>query len=176
VTLFEKQDKTTKENMTTTVDTVTAARSVLQTLPVVSSVEYPLLKKLGKANIRRFLRDRDAYVREIKERKDQEGQAIGKPVSLTFSIEASLIESLVDLRQFGSTIDTVEKVTDVHVQTWLDKHREVNPESLSASQVHDLVVKHLRINLSEKDAEQRIIMLFADYSSLLRVNGLSWLL
>jgi RNase H-like domain found in reverse transcriptase/Reverse transcriptase (RNA-dependent DNA polymerase)/Integrase zinc binding domain len=176
VTLSEKQDKTTKKNMTTTVDTGTAARAVLQTLPVVSSVEYPLLKKLGKANIRMFLRDRDAYVREIKERKDQEGQVIGKPVSLTFSIEASLIESLVDLRQFGSTIDTVAKVTDVHVQAWLDKHREVNPESLSATQVHALVVKNLRINLSEKDAEQRIIMLFAEYSSLLRVNGLSWLL
>jgi hypothetical protein len=58
----------------------------------------------------------------------------------------------------------------------LDKHREVNPESLSAIQVHSIVVKHLRINLSEKDAEQRIIMLFAEYSSFLRVNGLSWLL
>jgi hypothetical protein len=83
--------------MTTPVDPVTAARAVFQNIPVVRSVEYPLLKKLGKANIRRFLRDRDTYVREIKERKDQEGQTIGKPVSLTFSIEASLIESLVDL-------------------------------------------------------------------------------
>jgi hypothetical protein len=39
-----------------------------------------------------------------------------------------------------------------------------------------LVTKQLRINLTEKNPEQRIIMLFNDYTSLLKVNGLHWVI
>jgi hypothetical protein len=82
----------------------------------------------------------------------------------------------VDIRQFGPNMDSVDKITEDVLQTWLDTHREVKKDALSASQVQSIVTKNLRINMLEKDVEQRIIMLFVDYSSLMRTNGLSWVI
>jgi hypothetical protein len=48
-------------------------------------------------------------------------------------------------------------------------------DGLSASQVQAIVDRSLRINMSEKDTEQRIIMLFADYCGILRNHGLAWI-
>jgi hypothetical protein len=88
-------------------------------------VEYPVLKKLGKQNIRRFLKDRTAYEREISERKNQAGTTYGKPVSLVFSIDQHLLESLVDLRQLGAHITTVKDVKEADIRKWLEAHQEV---------------------------------------------------
>ena len=79
---------------------------VKQTLLLSGSVEYPVLRKLGKQNIRKFLSDRAAYVREIGERNKQNGEAKGTPVSLVFSIDPSLLASLVDLRRLGRQMDS----------------------------------------------------------------------
>jgi hypothetical protein len=147
-----------------------------QPLLLAGAVEYPVLRKLGKQNIRKFLYDRASYVREVEERKKQAGTISGTPVSLSFSIDASLLASLVDLRQLGDEIDSVEKVTDDTVQRWLDAKCEIKKDGLSAAQVLTLVSKKSHINTSEKDPEQRIVMLFTDYSSLLRMHGLSWLI
>jgi hypothetical protein len=78
---------------------------VSQTLLLSGSVEYPVLKKLGKQNIRQFLVDRPSYVREMEERNKRAGQANGTPVSLSFAVDATLLASLVDLRRLGPHID-----------------------------------------------------------------------
>jgi Reverse transcriptase (RNA-dependent DNA polymerase) len=143
--------------------------------PIVANIEYPVLKKLGKQNIRKFLTDRDAYVREIDERSAQGNGRIGRPVSLAFSIDPSVLLSLVELQQFGAEVTKVESVTDSVLLTWLEKHRDLKKDGLSAAQVQAIIFKSLRMNMSEKDPEQRIIMLFADYKNILRVNGISWL-
>jgi hypothetical protein len=59
----------------------------LQVLPVLSAVEYPILKRLGKQNIRKFIRERKAYEAEIGERNRQAGVCIGTSVSLKFSVD-----------------------------------------------------------------------------------------
>jgi hypothetical protein len=143
--------------------------------PIVANIEHPVLKRLGKSNIRKFLIDRDTYVREIEERSSQDNGAVGRPVSLTFSIDPQVLESLVDLRQFGAEVAAVAEVTDAVLLDWLEKHRDYKKDSFSASQVQTIVARSLRINMAEKDCEQRIIMLFADYQSLLRQNCLAWL-
>jgi hypothetical protein len=43
-------------------------------------------------------------------------------------------------------------------------------------QVHAIVKKSLSLNLSEKDAEQLIAMLFLDYTGLLKANGPAWVI
>jgi RNase H-like domain found in reverse transcriptase/Reverse transcriptase (RNA-dependent DNA polymerase)/Integrase core domain/Integrase zinc binding domain len=155
----------------------TATSTVLPTIvaPIVANIDHPILRKLGKTNIRRFLTDRHAYIREIAERSAQDIGTQGRPVSLTFSIDPPLLESLVDLRQFGAHLDTVALVTDDVLNTWLEKHWAIKKDSLSASQVQSIISKSLRINMAEGDREQRIIMLFADYRSLLRLHGMAWL-
>jgi hypothetical protein len=144
-----------------------------QTLPVLSAVEYPVLKRLGKQNIRKFLREREACEAEIAERNRQAGAQIGMPVSLKFSLDQCSLESLIDLRQFGETVDSPTLLTDDLVRKWLDSHREVKKDTLSVSQVKSLAGKQLKISMTENDPTQRIIMLFTDYSSLLRSHGLS---
>jgi hypothetical protein len=49
-------------------------------------------------------------------------------------------------------------------------------DSLSSLNVQAIFSRSLRSNMSEKDPEQRIIMLFSDYQSLLRHNGMGWLI
>jgi hypothetical protein len=151
------------------------AGSVALTFPV-HTVAYPVLKKLDKQNIRKFLREREAYVREINERKAQDGITFGKPVSLTFSVDPAVLASLVDLCQLGTHIDRISIVTDAIISKWLESHQEVKKDTLSASRVQSLVEKSLRMNMSERDAKKRILILFAEYTCLLRVHGLSWVI
>jgi hypothetical protein len=66
-------------------------------------------------------------------------------------------------------------VTDAVVRSWLEKHRNLKKDGLTATQVTTIVSRSLSINMSEKDTEQRIIMLFSDYKSLLRLKGISWI-
>jgi hypothetical protein len=143
--------------------------------PLIANIDHPVLKRLGKANIRKFLIDRDAYVREIEERSARDNGSIGRPVSLTFSIDPQVLESLVDLRQFGADNILVALVTDELLRSWLEKHREIRKDRLSASQAQAIITKSLRISMLEGDYEQRMLMLFSDYQSLLRLHGMGWL-
>ena len=143
--------------------------------PIVAQIEYPVLKKLGKQNIRKFLTERRSYVREIEERNAQGNGTVGRPVSLNFSVDPSILESLVELGQLGPAVKSVSEVTDAVLITWLEKHSDLKKDGLSASQVQAIVDRSLRINMSEKDTEQRIIMLFADYRGILRNHGLAWI-
>jgi hypothetical protein len=146
-----------------------------QTLSIAHSVEYPRLKKLVKQNIRRFLSDREAYTREIAERTSQDGTSIGRPVSLRFSIEPSVLHSLVDLRQLGESIDHISKSHGYGYRDLAGRTCRCQKRHLVRlwGQVHR--GKNLRMNMAEKDVEQRVVMLFVDYMSLLRTNGLAWL-
>jgi hypothetical protein len=101
--------------------------------PFVASVKHPVLKKLGKQNIRTFLTERHAYVREIEERSAQENGMIGRPVSLTYSVEPSVLESLVELGQFGSEVTSLADVTDEILTEWLGQHWEIKKDGLSAN-------------------------------------------
>jgi hypothetical protein len=143
--------------------------------PIVANIEHPILKRLGKANIRKFLTDRVCYVREIEEWSAQDNWKIGRPFSLTFSIDPHVLESLVDLREFGAEVAAVADVTDATLLTWLEKTGEIKKDSLSSSKVQAIVSRSLRMNMSEKDPEQRIIMLFSDYQRLLRQKWMGWL-
>jgi hypothetical protein len=53
----------------------------------------------------KFLCDRAAYVWEIEECSNQADTFTAIPVSLYFSVDASLLASLVELRRMGAEID-----------------------------------------------------------------------
>jgi hypothetical protein len=143
--------------------------------PLVAGIKHPILRRLGKQNIRTFLTERDAYVREIEERSAQENGTVGRPVSLMFSVNPPVLECFVELGQFGVEVTKVDLVTDTLLRTWLDEHRAIKKDGLSAAQVQTIVNRSLRIKMAERDCEQSIIMLFADCKSLLCLNGVAWL-
>jgi hypothetical protein len=93
--------------------------------PLVAGIKHPILRRLGKQNIRTFLTERDAYVREIEERSAQENGTVGRPISLTFSIDPPVLASLVELGQFGVEVTEVDLVTDTLLRTWLNKHQDI---------------------------------------------------
>jgi hypothetical protein len=90
-------------------------------------------------------------------------------------VDPPVLESLVELGQFGVEVTKVDLVTDTLLRTWLDKHQDIKKDGLSAAQVQTIVNRSRLINMAERDCEQRIIMLLADYKSLLRLNGMAWL-
>jgi hypothetical protein len=121
------------------------------------------------------LTERRSYVREIEERNAQGNVAVGRPVSLNLSVDPSFLKSLVKLSQLGPAVKSVAEVTDAVLSTWLEKHSDLKKDVLSASQVQEIVDGSLRINMPEKDTEQRIIILFAEYRGILRNHGLAWI-
>jgi hypothetical protein len=88
----------------------------------------------------------------------------------------NLLLSLVELAHFGPEIDTLDKLEEDHITAWLDKNRQDKSENLSLSSLDSLVAKGLHINMQEKDTQSRFMSLFADYTTLLRNKGLSWVI
>jgi hypothetical protein len=115
---------------------VTQADRLTRTItlaPILANTEYPVHKTLSKKSIRKFLSDRDTYVREIKEQSEQGNGAVGRPLSLTFSIDPFVLKSLVKLQQFGAYIATLASVIDAVVRAWIEKHRDLKKDGLTAS-------------------------------------------
>ena len=145
--------------------------------PVITPISHPVLRRLGIEDIRRFVKDRGAYVSAIKERCQQEGsEELQKPVSLRFSIDPDILENLVEIGSLGEQVTSIDDVTDENIQAWLSDHVESDRDSLSKAQIDQMVSKKIRINMKEKSAAQRILMLLSDYMSFLRNNGLSWII
>jgi hypothetical protein len=84
--------------------------------------------------------------------------------------------SLIELAHFGAEIDTLDKLKEDHITAWLDKHREERTETWSLSNLDFLVSKSLNVKMQEKDIPSRLTTLFADYTTLLRNNGISWVI
>jgi hypothetical protein len=55
--------------------------------PVFQPIIHPVLRRLGQVNVRKFIRARDAYVRAISERKEQDGCGNISPVSMRYSFD-----------------------------------------------------------------------------------------
>jgi hypothetical protein len=112
------------------------------------------------------LTERRSYVREIEERNAQGNVTVGRPVSLNLSVDPSFLKSLVKLSQLDPAVKSVAEVTDAMLSTWLEKHSDLKKDVFSASQVQEIVDGSLRVNMPEKDTEQRIIILFAEYRGI----------
>jgi hypothetical protein len=116
--------------------------------PIVAHIEYLLLKKLGKQNLIKFLTERRSYVMEIEDRNAQGNGTVGSPVSLNFSVDPSILESLVELGQLCPSVKSVAEVNDAVLNTWLEKHSDLKKDGLSASQIQAICLStRERINL-----------------------------
>jgi hypothetical protein len=89
-------------------------------------------------------------------------------------VDPDLLLSLVELAQFGSDVDSLENLSDNHITEWLRPYRDTKADKKSLTCVDTLVAKGLHIRMPDKNIAQRIMTLFADYSTLLRSNGILW--
>jgi RNase H-like domain found in reverse transcriptase/Integrase core domain/Reverse transcriptase (RNA-dependent DNA polymerase)/Chromo (CHRromatin Organisation MOdifier) domain len=142
--------------------------------PVFQPLPHPELKAIGQENVRAFIEARNRYRAAIEERNTEPGVKI-TPVSVKASIDADLLTSICELEILGPQV-TIENVTSVNIQSWLDKFTINSKDHASISQIEELVGKHVRLDLKEPNATQRVTKLFATYTTLLRRNGFGWLI
>lgn len=96
-------------------------------------------------------------------------------VKLVASVEADLLESLVDLDTFPA-VNTVSDVNNDILHRWLQSQIEQKLDSFIKESIAALVKKSVHTKLQEPDSKLRILNLFADYKTFLRQKNMSSLL
>ena len=144
-----------------------------------ASVDYPFLARLELESIRIFLRRYDAYVQEVKARAAQLAgensttEEPGRPVGLVLCVDADQLESAVDCGLIPNCT-SVEALVDEFLRSFLDSEAQESQNSVTESDLVKLVEAVLRMNMTVKSAKGRMNLLFMEYMSLLRTNGLKW--
>jgi len=129
-------------------------------------VSHPELRRLGRKNVRTFLKERECYLLRVKDAQNSGSNVL--PVSLVSSVDRDLLLSTIPLGVFGSSVQEIDDLTDEILEKWLEDKDSVALESISLEELEGAVNSSVRINVNEPDAEMRIISLFSDYRTLLR--------
>jgi hypothetical protein len=151
-----------------------AART-LRAAPLFQPLAAPHLSKLSQHAIRLFMKDREQYLAAVAERRSQPGGDDLQPLSLLSSFDRDIVRNLCLFGDLGQEV-TLGAVTDAHLETWLNQFGEFPKEVASEAAVDSLVKGKLRMNLKEIDPVLRIMELFSSYVTLLRNNGVEWML
>ena len=152
---------------------------VQQVRKMAISVEHPFLHRLEPESIRVFLRKYDAYCRELKSRAAQLSfessfpMEPARPVGLTFCVDAEQLESAVECGMITGVTD-VELLTDETLRAHLERKAQQSTTVVTQDDLASLVETQLRMDMKIKSATGRMELLFMDYKSLLRTNGLKW--
>lgn len=144
-----------------------------------SSVEHPFLHRFDPQSIRVFLRAYDAYCREVYARASQLNQDAStsvepvSPVSLLYCVDAEQLESAVQCGMIDGCTD-VDRLTTEALRTFLDNESQESQSSITEADLAATVQATLKMDMTVKSARVRMKLLFMDYLSLLRTNGLKW--
>jgi len=138
-------------------------------------INHPTLRKHDSESIRIFLRRYDQYCTEIAERAAQFGDdtVSARPVQLKFCVDSEYLASAISLG-FISGATSLEDLTDAVLRTYLDTKSGASKETVTLSKLDRIVEKQLSMNMSDPSATSRMQGLFISYTTLLRKNGLSW--
>lgn len=85
------------------------------------------------------------------------------------------MESAVELR-YISNISSTEELTDKILKDYLESLIEDKRMCMSTSAISKIVSKNLYMNMTISHTRARMQMIFISYESLLKRNGISWLL
>ena len=81
-------------------------------------ISFPVLKKLGRRPILKFLQEREAYIRQVRDANNQ--GSTHQPISLVSSVDPKLLTSLINLKTF-SDVDSIDNLSDNALKTWLEQ-------------------------------------------------------
>ena len=135
---------------------------------MITPIAHPVLRKVGQYHIHRFLKEWDRYMVCV---QDAAATGIGSftgPVTFTSAIDTDLLQSLIDLDEFGEDVNLIEEVDEEELQTWLKRQISTSYSCTTAKQVEATVKASIRVSLHEPDAKLRTMKLFSDYASFLR--------
>lgn len=77
---------------------------------------------------------------------------------------------------FIPIVSKYEKLTDGVLRAYLDEKAEKSKKAVNLKNLYSIVRKHLKMDVKDRSAMSRMEYLFARYVSILRRNGLTWLL
>ena len=144
-----------------------------------SAVEHPFLQRLDPQSIRVFLRAYDAYCREVCARASQLTQESStplqpvSPVSILYCVDDEQLESAAECRMINGCTD-VEDLTSTQLRAFLNEQAQESTRTITADGLTALVQSSLKMDMSVASAKGRMQLLFLEYRSLLRTNGLKW--
>lgn len=141
-------------------------------------VTHPRLKTSDAASIRDFLRAYDKYVHEVTERANQLSvgdEEVIRPASLKYCMDQDWLESMIESEFIPGAAD-YETVTENCLRKYLEGKAQESRHVATVESIDKIVEKDLRTEMTDTDARSRMETLFATYLSLLRRNGLSWVI
>ena len=142
-----------------------------------ATIEHPRLGEHDAESIRTFLRLYDQYVSEVKAKCEESGNfnLSCKPVNLAYCLDPDYLDSAVELG-FIPNATSMEELTEETLRKFLENKAVESKETITLSSLDALVKRQLRMNTKDPSAESRMQSLFISYRSLLRQNGLLWVL
>lgn len=146
---------------------------------VAMSIEHPFVLQLDPESIRVFLRKYEAYWRKVFARALQLTGDVTtslepvKPVSLIYCVDDKQLESAIECGLIDDYTD-VDMLTSEALRKLLDKEAEEFKDVVTEKDLVATVQVLLHMKISFKSAKGRMKLLFMEYRSLLRTNGIKW--
>lgn len=170
-------DDANRHDMYAPTSTTTAG---VRTAPFAISVEHPRLICTDAESVRTFLRKYDQYVSELTSRARQLNKCtnVSEPVravELKFCVDVDFIESSITLG-FVENATSYEKLTDEQLRTFLEGRVQESKDVVTLDTLDKIVKNRLHTDMRNTNAKTRIQDLFASYNTILRNNGLLWII
>ena len=147
----------------------------------VTSVEHPRLKEFDPESIRSFLHRYDQYTREVDARARQllHGEVTSaepvRPVNLKFCVDPQLLDSAIAL-DYIPDVSSYDELADDVLRTYLDSLSQESKDAMNLTVLDRMVETQLHMDMNVKSADARVQKLFMTYHTILRKNGLAWIL
>lgn len=147
--------------------------------PFSLTVEHPRLLETDADYIQTFLRKYDQYCYEVSSRARQiSGTDAAEPVSpveIKFCVDVDFLGSSIDLG-FIDGADSYDTITSDLVRSFLESRAKESKEIITLKKLDKIVAEELRMNMWNTDATARMQDLFSQYHTILRRNGLKWII
>ena len=137
--------------------------------PLFTPISHPELKQLGQKYIHTFLREWDRYLLCIQDSCNSSGTTVN-PIRLRSAIDVDLLQSLIELEEFGEEIDSINMLSDDVLRQWLEEHQGEALYTMTVEQLETIVKSSVRMNIKEPDPKLRALRLFSDYKTMLRTK------
>lgn len=148
---------------------------------VSTSIDHPRLVRLDSESIRIFLRQYRTYCQEIMARASQlvpTGFTTTEPmlpISITFCVDSEQLQSAIALGLIENVTDD-STLTEALLLAFLNKKGKDGRRNLTSANNYSLIEKELNMDMTVSSASSRIKQLFINYHSILRRQGLKWIL
>ena len=147
---------------------------------VTASVNHPRLLRTDSESVRVFLPLYDQYSNEVTARAEQltvhgatSSEAI-RPVNLKFCVDPAYLESAIALGFIEA--DDYDSLTDSVLRVHLEGKDKESEDSVTLEALDDIFERELKMDMKDTNTRSRIETLFVSYHSILRHNGIVWLL